>query len=135
MSATSVLPPPCAVLFVANVERLARFYRELAAMAVVHDEADHVVLELAGLQLVIHAMRGEPEPASGPALQVREDSYWKLCLPVASIGAARLAAPALGGWIAPSEREWEARGFRACDGHDPEGNVIQLREPASAATP
>jgi hypothetical protein len=28
---TRPLPPPCAVLFVTNVKRLARFYRELAA--------------------------------------------------------------------------------------------------------
>lgn len=26
--------------------------------------------------------------------------------------------------------EWAARGFRACDGVDPEGNVLQFREPA-----
>jgi hypothetical protein len=30
-----------------------------------------------------------------------------------------------------SPRVWfEARGFRACDGHDPEGNVVQFREVA-----
>lgn len=125
------LPQPCAVLFVSNVQRLARFYRELAAMTVVHEDEDHVVLEIAGLQLVIHALRGEPEPQAGAAPRVREDSYWKLCLPVASIATGRTLAAALGGHIAPVSREWEARGFRACDGHDPEGNVIQLREVAA----
>jgi hypothetical protein len=29
------------------------------------------------------------------------------------------------------EKEFEARGFRACDGYDPEGNVVQLREDVS----
>ena len=125
-------PLPCVVLFVANVQRLALFYRELGAMTIVHSDADHVVLETAGLQLVIHAIRGEPELAAGAVVKAREDSYWKLCLPVASIAAGRLAALALGGHIAPVEREWEARGFRACDGHDPEGNVIQLRETAAS---
>ncbi|MDI4632881.1 hypothetical protein J7U46_07455 [Pelomonas sp. V22] len=127
----SALPPPCAVLFVANVQRLARFYRELAAMGVVHEDEDHVVLEIAGLQLVIHALRGAPEPVADVAPKVREDSYWKLCLPVASIAAGRAIAASLGGHIAPPSREWEARGFRACDGHDPESNVIQLRELAA----
>ena len=40
-------------------------------------------------------------------------------------------ALALGGQLFAPKREWEARGFRACDGIDPEGNVIQLRQPAS----
>ena len=34
-------------------------------------------------------------------------------------------------WAANStrvEREWEFDGDRVCDGHDPEGNVLQLRE-------
>ena len=36
----------------------------------------------------------------------------------------------LGGEVWPVDREWEAasRGFRACDGRDPEGNVFQVRE-------
>ena len=38
------------------------------------------------------------------------------------------AAERLGGRVKPVHDEWEARGFRACDGHDPEGNVIQVRE-------
>ena len=39
-------------------------------------------------------------------------------------------ADGLGGLVDPPEREWTAGGLRACDGHDPEGNVLQLREPA-----
>jgi hypothetical protein len=26
------------------------------------------------------------------------------------------------------EREWEFEGAKVCDGHDPEGNVFQLRQ-------
>ena len=63
-----------------------------------------------------------------PAL--REDSCIKLCLPVDSIAAARTQAAQLGGQIGPTAKEWEARGFRACDGYDPEGNVFQVRESA-----
>jgi hypothetical protein len=33
-----------------------------------------------------------------------------------------------GGELNPPDKEFAARGFRACDGHDPEGNVLQLRE-------
>ncbi len=59
---------------------------------------------------------------------VREDSYIKLCFPVESLESARNLAVSLGGCIQGKSKEWQARGFLACDGHDPEGNVIQLRQ-------
>ena len=93
------------------------------------DDEGYSVMEVDGLQLVVHALPGEPQVAEGQ-LRVREDSYVKLCLPVESIAAARALAAANGGAIKPAQHEWEARGFRACDGHDPEGNVIQVRETA-----
>ena len=39
-------------------------------------------------------------------------------------------AAALGGQIGPKQKQWTARGFTACDGFDPEGNVFQVRETA-----
>lgn len=129
--------PPAfgAVLFAKDLPRVARFYERLLSMTVAHAEADHVVLESPGCQLVIHAI---PEPiarsieiASPPAR--REETPIKLFFQVASLAVARTAADTLGGALNPPQREWEARGFRACDGHDPEGNVLQLREPAPIA--
>jgi predicted enzyme related to lactoylglutathione lyase len=118
------------VVFVADVRRVSAFYREVASMTVLIEEEDHTVMEVEGLQLVVHRL--SREPAVNPAAtEVREDSYVKLCLPVASIDAARALAAANGGAIKSAEHEWEARGFRACDGHDPEGNVIQVRESAT----
>ena len=126
-------PLPSAVLFVADVPSMNRFYREVASMNVVHEDFEHAVLEAVGFQLTIHALKTEPAPrrdSQGNVL-VREDSYWKLCFPVESIAAARLRALELGGVIKSHEHEWSARGFRACDGRDPEGNVLQLRERAA----
>lgn len=126
-------PTPAVVLFVTDVVRVAAFYETLAGMTRTAQDDDHVVLTLAGFELVVHRMRGEPEPtrdASGTAA-VREDSYTKTCLPVASIARAREVAAAHGGAIKPVDWEWAARGFRACDGHDPEGNVLQVREAAA----
>ncbi len=60
----------------------------------------------------------------------REDTPLKLCLPVPSIAPGRALASSLGGQLNPPAKEWAARGFRACDGTDPEGNVFQLRESA-----
>src|SRR5437764_7275670 len=128
--ASSVKPKPSVVVFVADVRRVTRFYREMASMTVLVDDEGYSVMEVDGLQLVVHALPGEPQVAEGP-VRVREDSYVKLCLPVESIAAARSIAAANGGAIKPAQQEWEARGFRACDGHDPEGNVIQVRESAA----
>jgi predicted enzyme related to lactoylglutathione lyase len=103
-------------------------------MTVEVEDGSHVVLDMEGFQLVIHALRGEPAAASdATAVRPRQDSYLKVCLPVASIDAARRTAAAKGGAIKPREYEWTARGFRACDGHDPEGNIIQVREGTSVA--
>lgn len=126
-------PLPSVVLFVVDVERVAAFYEAVGAMRRVTRDSEHAVLEIAGLQLVVHRLKGEPVPVRGSdgRAQAREDSYSKLCLPVQSIGEARMQAVALGGIIKPVDCEWQARGFRACDGHDPEGNVIQVRERAN----
>lgn len=128
--ASSVKPKPSVVVFVADVRGVSTFYRELASMSVLIEDEDYAVMEAEGFQLVIHRLSGEP-PVSPAAIRVREDSYVKLCLPVASIAAARAIAVANGGAIKSPKHEWEARGFRACDGHDPEGNVIQVRETAT----
>ena len=118
-------PAPAAVVFVADVPRMTVFYRELFSMHVLQGDADFAVLESDGLQLTIHALRGEPGNTA-----TRVDTYLKLCFPVDRIADARARAPSLGGELWPPENEWTApeRGFRACDGRDPEGNVFQVRE-------
>ncbi len=125
-----MLPKPSAVVFAKNLAKMVRFYREMFSMAVVHEDRDHVVLDTDGFQVVIHgipeAIAHQIELTEPPA--VRENVAIKLCLPVLSIAAAREQAVSLGGRVGPSDREWEARGFRACDGVDPEGNVMQVRE-------
>lgn len=129
----STLPKPGAVVFVSDVPKMTQFYQELASMTLVHRDDQHAVLELEGFQLVLHELAGEPDSAAAPLgqPQVREKSPIKVCLPVESIAAARATAARLGGAIQPAANEWEARGVRACDGHDPEGNVLQVRCNAS----
>jgi hypothetical protein len=51
--------------------------------------------------------------------------------PVGSLADARRKAPALGGELDPTHQEFTLRGFRAGDGHDPPGNVVQFRESAT----
>jgi predicted enzyme related to lactoylglutathione lyase len=58
----------------------------------------------------------------------REDTAVKLWFAVPSLAAARSLVARLGGELNGPEREWQFEGDRVCDGHDPEGNVFQLRE-------
>jgi len=98
-------------------------------MVVTHTEADHVVLESPALQLVIVAIPAAIAAAieiAEPPLR-RTDTPIKLAFSVASLDAARKAAPLFGGELNPVEREWVYQHHRVCDGHDPEGNVVQFR--------
>jgi len=122
---------PGAVVFARDVQHLARFYAGLAGLMPVHADASHAVLASDDLELVLHALSGESLPDEPPV--AREDTYVKLFFPVASLADAREDAARLGGRLLPAGREWTARGFRACDGVDPEGNVFQLRQAAPLA--
>ena len=126
-------PKPSFVIFAKSVATMAEFYREVAGLTEVHGDKSHAVLDGGDYQLVIHGIPqkiAERIEITSPP-QVREDTALKVCLPVDSIQQARSRAAKLGGKIGPKSKEWEARGFRACDGYDPEGNVFQVRESAS----
>jgi predicted enzyme related to lactoylglutathione lyase len=119
-----------AVVYAKDLERVAAFYSRVAALAVVRREDAFVQLRRGPLELVVHRI----PPHLAAAIHVadppqrREDTAVKLVFSVGSIAEARADAEALGGVIDPVEREWTFDGCTLCDGHDPEGNVIQLRQ-------
>ena len=119
-----------AILYAKNISRVSAFYAGAAGLEVAHTEADHIVLESPVLQLAIVAI---PEPIAAsieladPPLR-RTETPIKLVFTVASLHAARMAAKPLGGELNPPAREWQFQESRICDGHDPEGNVVQFRE-------
>jgi hypothetical protein len=129
-------PKPGAVIYAKDTASLARFYGELLSMAVVHSEPDHTVLESADLQLVLHGIPrhiADSFVITSPP-ERRTDAAIKLFFVVEDLAQARATAARLGGALNESDQEWEwqweasgVRGVRVCDGHDPEGNVIQLR--------
>ena len=123
-------PKPSAVIFSKEVETMVRFYREVAQMVEVHRDSDHVVLDAPGFQVVIHGIPAHIAATFTITIppEIREMVPVKICLPVTSLEHARASAAELGGQIGPVEKEWSVGGFRACDGHDPEGNVFQARE-------
>jgi predicted enzyme related to lactoylglutathione lyase len=109
---------------------MSQFYEQVARFTIAHAEADYVVLESTGLQLVIVVMPAHI--ASSIKIETppvrREDTPIKLVFPVPSISQARIAAAKYGGALNDAAQEWMFQGNRVCDGHDPEGNVIQFYE-------
>ncbi|MBI5279561.1 MAG: glyoxalase/bleomycin resistance/dioxygenase family protein [Burkholderiales bacterium] len=117
-------------MYAKGPEAMGRFYSQVCGLEATTRDRGFIVLERGALQLVIVAIpphiAATIQVASPPVRQ--EDSAHKLMFVVPSIAAARALAPSLGGVVDPEEREWEFQGMRVCDGHDPEGNVVQLRQ-------
>ena len=120
---------PGVVIFTGNQRRLAEFYRTMTGLPVHVTDDNITVLASDTFELVIHSLPGEPAVNGTP--RAREDCYIKPSFPVASLAEARERAAALGGQLRPRNEEWGARGFRACEAVDPDGNVVQFREEAS----
>ncbi|HVK93895.1 MAG TPA: VOC family protein [Noviherbaspirillum sp.] len=121
-----------ATVYAKDLKCVVAFYEEVCGLRLTLREHDFVVLENGQLQIVIVEI---PEhiartfEISSPPVR-REDSALKLTFVVENVAAARVTACKLGGVIDPKEKEWEFQGMLVCDGHDPEGNVIQVREHA-----
>jgi predicted enzyme related to lactoylglutathione lyase len=126
-----------AVVYARDIGRVSRFYAALAELPIVEDEPGHVVLQSPAFELVVvavpPAVAARITIASPPAR--REDTAIKLCFPVPSLAAARTTAARLGGALLGPEHEWAFHGAIVCDGHDPEGNVIQVRAAARQPDP
>ena len=119
---------PGAVIFTGDHKRLAKFYEAMTGLSVRFTDNNITVLGSDTFELVIHSLSGEPGVSEPP--RVRQDSYIKPFFPVTNLSEARERAAAVGGQLRPQSEEWSARGFRASEAIDPDGNVIQFREKA-----
>ncbi len=119
-----------AIVYAKDIARLARFYAAVADLEIVHEVDDHVVLESETYELVVVAIPAATAARiviSSPPVR-RENTAFKLSFAVDSLAEARAAAQAAGGELNPPGKEWDFQGMRVCDGCDPEGNMIQVRE-------
>lgn len=116
-------------IYAKDLALVSTFYEKVAGLAVTQSEPGFVVLESSGFQLVV--VQIPPHIAANihiePVPVRREDTALKVVLAVESIATARAVAAAMGGTVDGPDREWLFQGARVCDGHDPEGNVIQVR--------
>ncbi len=119
-----------AVLYAKDLSRLVDFYSSVAGIEPQTIEKGYAILGSRPSQFVIvripKRIADTIDIATPP--EPREDTPVKLVFAVEDIAHARDRAAELGGVIKAMEREWEFEGAKVCDGHDPEGNVFQLRQ-------
>lgn len=119
---------PSAVIYVKDLAPMQAFYERVAKLTVVEATDEYVEMEDLLLVAIPPEIAETFEIAAPP--ERREDASVKLVFDVPVLAAARVRAQQLGGVVDPPDTEWEFGAFRVCDGHDPEGNPLQLREPA-----
>lgn len=101
------------ILFVRDVERVARFYEEKLGLAVASREPGFVELDGGGCRVAIH-----DAPKANPGRT-------KLSFYAKDVAAARAELVRRG---AKMGRLLEFPGLTMCDGKDPEGNTFQLTD-------
>lgn len=121
-----------AAVYALDLGRLAAYYTGVAGFEIHEVDDGFTTLRSPTLELVLVRIR--PEDSLDMVItdppRRREETPIKLSLPVPDLAAARALAPAYGAAVDPPEDEWTWGGFTRCDGHDPEGNVVQLMQPA-----
>jgi predicted enzyme related to lactoylglutathione lyase len=122
-----------AVLYALNPHRLAAFYTRVAGLTVQRIDPESMQLGGPGVELTL--VQIAPDIAATITLttppQRRQDTPIKLVFEVPDLAKAREAAVILGGVLDAADRQWRHLHWTVCDGHDPEGNVLQLRERAA----
>lgn len=113
------------VIFTGDKARLTAFYQAVTGLPLRLNDDTITVLANEHFELVLHALPNEP---TGQPRAHRPDAYIKPFFSVRSLSEIRARAAALGGQLRPPTEEWTARGFRACEAVDPDGNAIQFRE-------
>lgn len=121
------------LVYAKDLARLASFYRQLLSMSEVHASDELVVLRSPNGELIVHqipAHIAETIVVEAPPV-LREDAAIKPFFPVASFAEAQTRATSMGGALFGPQ--YDGPGFRITNAYDPEGNIVQLREPIDGA--
>lgn len=119
------------VVFAKNKKRVSAFYQQTLALTVVECEPTHDLLRGHGYELVIHAIPRKYATAITIARPpvAREDAALKPTFVVTDLERVRAATEATGGYLKPAALAWKIRGCIVLDGWDPEGNIVQFKQP------
>jgi len=120
-----------AVLYVKDLGLMRAFYETCFGLSALESGGDDFcVLASADWDLSLVTMPAAIVITVPPGR--REDSPVKLSFEVASIEELYAVITGTGGQVDPLEPAWEFRGHWHVDCLDPEGNVVQLRQPVTA---
>jgi catechol 2,3-dioxygenase-like lactoylglutathione lyase family enzyme len=117
------------VMYVADLERMSRFYSDGLGLVDDGGDGDHRVLRDEAFELVLVATREARSRLVTP-VAARTITALKPVFAIDDLEAARARLHQLGGEVDPPERVWTFREHLVCDALDPEGNIVQLRSVA-----
>jgi predicted enzyme related to lactoylglutathione lyase len=119
------------VVFAKNKKRVSAFYERTLALLVEESEASHDLLRGHGYEVVIHTI--PRKVAAGIKLakpvEPRQETPFKPTFRVEDLEVIRAAAVETGGYLKPAASAWRFRGCIVLDGCDPEGNIVQFKQP------
>jgi predicted enzyme related to lactoylglutathione lyase len=119
------------VIFTPDVARLVRFYQQVLGLRPSAEASGDVRLVSADVEVLVHTVsrqRARATHESSPP-EPRDDVALKPVFDVASLHDALTATSAAGGVV--TNRAFTLDGLARHDVLDPDGNVLQLRAPAS----
>jgi predicted enzyme related to lactoylglutathione lyase len=119
------------VVFAKNKKRVSAFYQATLGLLPEESAPSHDLLRGRGYEVVVHAI--PRRIAAGIVIArppvPREDTPYKPTFLVPDLEAVRVAAARTGGSLKAAEQAWHFRGCTVLDGCDPEGNVLQFKQP------
>lgn len=119
------------VVFAKNKRRVSAFYQQALGLEVEESDASHDLLRGNGYEVVVHTI--PRKYAAGITVakppQPRDETPFKPTFVVASLAEVRRAVEATGGYLKPESGAWHFRGHTVLDGWDPEGNIVQFKQP------
>lgn len=120
------------VIYASDLDRVATFYERTLEVSRLEQEDGFIVVGSSSFEIAVVRMSGRPGSSETPSsLHVRAETPLKGSYLVSSLARAIAAAEASGGSLKPVESAWSWRGQLHLDGHDPEGNVMQIRMSAA----
>ena len=124
-------PQQGCVVFAKNKKRVSAFYQQTLGLDVEKSEPTHDLLRGSGCEVVVHGIprKYAADIKIGKPVQPREDTPFKPTFVVTNLDAVRVAAANTGGYLNPKERAWRFLGYIVLDGWDPEGNIVQFKQP------
>jgi predicted enzyme related to lactoylglutathione lyase len=120
------------VIYANDLDRVAAFYERTLGVSRLEHEDGFIVVGNSSFEIAVVRMSGGSGSSEiSSSFHVRAETPLKGSYLVESLEQAKAAAEASGGSLKPIESAWSWRGQLHLDGHDPEGNVMQIRMSAA----